>query len=132
MTDQQDTPDTPPSKVHGLAHVFAAARYSYGGFRVLWSETAFRHEVLLGAVMLAVMAAVGASLLLVTLGLILVLITLAIEALNTAIEVLVDHISPGYSDMAKHAKDLGSFAVFCLLVANAVYFLFVLYSALSA
>ncbi len=130
MSEQPQLPKNPPAKVHGVAHVFAAARYSYGGFRVLWGETAFRHEVLLGFMMLAITAAFGASLLQLVIGLLLVLVTLAVEALNTAIEVLVDHISPDYSEMAKHAKDLGSFAVFCLLVANGVYFAYVLASTL--
>ena len=46
---------------------------------------------------------------------------LAVEALNTALEELVDHISPGWSEFAKHAKDLGSFAVMCALVATGLY-----------
>ncbi len=33
----------------------------------------------------------------------------------------VDRVSPEFSSFAKHAKDLGSFAVFCLLVANAAF-----------
>jgi len=41
----------------------------------------------------------------------------AAEALNTAVEEVVDRISPELSMVAKHAKDLGSFAVFCMLVA---------------
>ncbi len=40
----------------------------------------------------------------------------AIEALNTAIEEIIDRISPEFSDTGRHAKDLGSFAVFCGLV----------------
>lgn len=131
MTKQNDNPKAPPAKVHGIAHVFAAARYSFGGARVLWGETAFRHEVLLGALALALMAVVGASLGQIMIGLTIVLVTLAVEALNTAIEVLVDHISPDYSDMAKHAKDLGSFAVFCMLAANGAYLIYVLTSVIG-
>ncbi|MNY78719.1 Prokaryotic diacylglycerol kinase [compost metagenome] len=43
------------------------------------------------------------------------------EAVNTAIEELVDRISPEISTVGRNAKDLGSFAVFCLLVANGLY-----------
>jgi diacylglycerol kinase (ATP) len=43
-------------------------------------------------------------------------LVLAVEALNTAIEVLTDHISPEWSQMAKDAKDLGSLAVGLLLL----------------
>ena len=40
---------------------------------------------------------------------------IAVEALNTAIEVLVDQLSPGWSAWAKEAKDLGSLAVACVI-----------------
>ncbi len=46
---------------------------------------------------------------------------IAVEALNTAIEVLTDHISPEWSRTAKDAKDLGSLAVGLMLVANLAY-----------
>ena len=59
----------------------------------------------------------------------LALVLFAVEALNTAIEVLVDRISPDYAEFAGHAKDLGSFAVFCLLAANLVHAVAVLWTA---
>ena len=46
---------------------------------------------------------------------------IAVEALNTALEELVDHLSPGWSEFAKHAKDLGSLAVACTIGALLVY-----------
>ena len=49
------------------------------------------------------------------------LVLLAVEALNTAIEEVVDHISRDYSSAARNAKDLGSFAVLCLLGVNAIF-----------
>lgn len=54
---------------------------------------------------------------------------LATEALNTAIEYVVDHVSPEMSDFAKHAKDIGSFAVFCMLCANAIFICYVFIQA---
>ncbi len=56
----------------------------------------------------------------------LVLLLVATEALNTALEVLVDHLSPGWSEFAKDAKDLGSLAVACVVAINMLYFLGVL------
>jgi len=50
------------------------------------------------------------------------LVLISVEALNTAIEVIIDKISPQISDTGKHAKDLGSFAVMCLLFVNGIYF----------
>ena len=52
---------------------------------------------------------------------ILFLLMMAFEAINTAIEEIVDRVSPEISEMGKNAKDLGSFACLCLIIANAVY-----------
>ena len=102
-----------PARKSGVAHFFAAAGYSLAGFRRLLRESAFRQELALIVLLLVVFVALGASLS-ACLGLLAIgLLLLAIEALNTAIEVLVDHLSPEWSAWAKDAKDLGSFAVAC-------------------
>jgi len=115
-----------PARKTGIAHFFAAAGYSAGGARRLWRESAFRQEVAglagLVALFLVVGASVGEILGLLLLG----LLVLAVEALNTALEELVDHLSPGWSEFAKHAKDMGSFAVMCALVATGLYAAWVL------
>ena len=115
-----------PGRKSGLAHFIAAAGYSAAGLRRLARESAFRQEAALGALALAVLALWGASVpaLLGMAGLLLLLI--ATEALNTALEVLVDHLSPGWSEFAKDAKDLGSLAVACVVGVNGLYFLGVL------
>ncbi len=109
-----DRQQKPPRK-SGLAHFFAAAGYSAAGLRRLAQESAFRQEAALILGLVVLLAVLGASLPeiagLVALGLVLV----AVEALNTAIEVLVDHLSPDWSAWAKNAKDLGSLAVACVI-----------------
>jgi len=45
----------------------------------------------------------------------------AVEALNTAIECIVDHLAPQWEEFARDAKDLGSLATMCLLCANGVF-----------
>lgn len=110
---------TPPRK--GLAHILDAAGYSIAGFRRLMGETAARLE-LGAATFTAVLfllrgASAGQWLGLVCLW----LAVLAIEALNTAIEVLTDRLSPEWSIEAKHAKDLGSLAVGLGLTITAIY-----------
>ena len=121
----QDTPQKPPRK-SGLAHFLAAAGYSAGGLRRLSRESAFRQEAAFGLAVLGGLALWGASVpaLMGAAGLVLLLI--AVEALNTALEVLVDHLSPGWSEFAKDAKDLGSLAVACVVGVNGLYFLGVL------
>jgi diacylglycerol kinase (ATP) len=113
-------PQKPPRKT-GIAHFFAAAGYSAGGARRLWREAAFRQEVagLAGLVVLFLVLGVSAGEML---GLMLLgLLVLAVEALNTALEEVVDQLSPGWSEFAKNAKDMGSFAVMCALVATGLY-----------
>lgn len=94
-----------------LLHVVDAAGYSLAGLRLLLQETAARQELV---------AAVAGGLLLVwqdgSLAQVLIyaglcLAVLIVETLNTALEVLTDHVSPEWSIAAKHAKDLGSLAV---------------------
>lgn len=111
----------PPEKIHGIAHVFAAAKYSMGGLKRLSGETAFRHEMLYGAAILAALVVFGAGMSQIGVAIALILLMFAIEAINTAIEEVVDHVSPEFSMAAKHAKDLGSFSVLCILLANGVY-----------
>lgn len=112
--------EKPPRK-SGVAHFFAAAGYSLSGLQRLSRESAFRQEVALVAGLLILFLVLGASLPevlgLVAFGLALV----AVEALNTALEVLVDHLSPGWSQFAKEAKDLGSLAVACTIGAMLIY-----------
>jgi diacylglycerol kinase (ATP) len=110
-----------PDRKTGVAHFLAAASYSMAGARRLWRESAFRQEALGLAALLVLFVLVGASLAEVLGLIILALIVLAVEALNTAIEEVVDHLSPGWSEFAKNAKDMGSFAVACTLVATGLY-----------
>ena len=110
-----------PGKVTGIAHILAATTYSMGGLARLWQETAFRHEVAAFVVSLLALALLGASGLQM-LGLVgLFLVLVAVEALNTAIEAIVDRLSPHWEEYAKHAKDLGSLAVMCVLVGAGLY-----------
>lgn len=112
--------EKPPRK-SGVAHFIAAASYSLEGLKRLARESAFRQEVLLILALLVAFVVFGATLAeiagLIALGLVLV----ATEALNTALEVLVDHLSPGWSAWAKDAKDLGSLAVACMIGSVVLY-----------
>jgi diacylglycerol kinase (ATP) len=119
-----------PARITGLAHVFAAFRYSLAGLRRLWQEAAFRHEVLVACAVALVLAVLGASVGQLAIFAVLALLTVAVEALNTAIEVVVDHLSPEWSEFARDAKDLGSLAVMCLLLATGVYVASVLFGLL--
>ncbi|QEE44157.1 diacylglycerol kinase [Rhizobium sp. WL3] len=117
-------------KKTGVAHLFAAAQYSAQGFKRLIQESAFRHELLGFVGGLVVFAAIGASLFEFLGFIVLMMLMFSVEALNTAIEELVDRISPEISTVGRNAKDLGSFAVFCLIIANAAFAVYVVVSRL--
>lgn len=123
MTLPRDPSPDPrkPARAAGLARIVAAAGYSVGGARRLWREAAFRQEILAGGVILVLFAIKGASPIAAVGFLVLALMVLATEALNTAIEEVVDHLAPSWAEFAKHAKDLGSFAVMCQLVAAGLF-----------
>ncbi|WP_376875017.1 diacylglycerol kinase [Albirhodobacter sp. R86504] len=109
-----------PVPVTGWRHIFAAASYSSGGLRRLWAETAFRHEVLIGALMIPTYFALGAQAIEFVIFAALFALLISVEALNTAIEVIIDRISPEWSEAGRQAKDLGSLAVMCVLIAHGV------------
>ena len=116
----------PPRKT-GIAHFFAAASYSFMGFQRLLRESAFRQEAIAALAGLIALPLLGIELPRVLGFLILMLMLMAVEALNTALEEIVDHLSPEWSQFAKNAKDLGSFAVACLIGANALYLLWAMF-----
>jgi diacylglycerol kinase (ATP) len=103
----------------GPLHVLDAARYSLAGVRRLLGETAARLELWGAAAGGLALVWRGAHLWHWAVFALLVALVLAVEALNTAIEILTDHISPDWSQMAKDAKDLGSLAVGLMLAVTA-------------
>jgi diacylglycerol kinase len=109
-----------------ISKALNSGKNSWDGFMfLLKSEMASRIEVYGFIWTLGIFWVIGASLSSAFIALILFLLLLSAEALNTAVEVIIDRISPEISDVGKQAKDLGSFAVFCLLVINFMYFIFV-------
>ena len=126
-TGMPDGMQEPEGKKHGIEHLFAAGGYSVAGFRRALGESAFRHEVLFFGAALVLFAWFGATIA-EFLGLVIIfLLMFGVEALNTAVEELVDRVSPEVSRTGKHAKDLGSFAVFCTIVAATLYIGYVLF-----
>ena len=97
------------------------ARWSWEGFAAAFkSEKAVRQEclVLLASVIFCVVVPMSTGER--ALVLVLPLIMLAVELLNTALEEVVNHISPDIHPMAKKAKDCGSAAAAVIGIAIAV------------
>jgi diacylglycerol kinase (ATP) len=120
----------PVGKVTGSRHLLAALGYSLSGAGRLLHETAFRHELIASAMIFLAFAIVGAGLGDYVMMAAILLGLAATEALNTAVEEIIDRISPEWSDTGMHAKNLGSFAVFCMLTATGLTALYVIASRL--
>ncbi|MGN0861665.1 MAG: diacylglycerol kinase [Candidatus Spyradosoma sp.] len=105
----------------GLNRVWRAFVYTCAGFAAAFRhEHAFRQEVYVfvpaaALVLVSPIEWIFKAALLFPLPLI-----LALEMMNSAVEAVVDDISLDYRDLAKRAKDLGSAAVFCAMVAGAI------------
>ena len=107
-----------------LNRIVNSTHYSLDGLRfLLKNEMAARLEVYLFIAGTIILFLMGAPLRVFLITTLLFLMLISVEALNTAIEVIIDKISPQISATGKHAKDLGSFAVMCLLIVNGIYFI---------
>jgi len=101
----------------GIARIWAAFFYSLNGLRfAISNEAAFRQEACIAAVLLGVLLFLPLSLLWKGLLFFATISVLVVELLNSAIETVVDIVSPEYHELAKRAKDLGSAAVWVSIV----------------
>ena len=127
MTQPED--GTSPHKSRpGLVRIWRALFHSFAGLTSAFrNESAFRQELALAAVLIAIAVALPASLVQIALLIHSVLFVLVAELLNSAVEATVDRISFDDHALAKQAKDIGSAAVFVSLVGCAVVWGLVLY-----
>ena len=96
----------------GLSRLWAALCYSLQGLRyALITETAFKQEAVIYAILLIVLYFLPLSIVFKCLLLTVNTLVLIIELLNSSIESIVDLLSPDYHDLAKQAKDIGSASV---------------------
>jgi diacylglycerol kinase (ATP) len=115
-------PDT-----HPLTHLLAACRYSWKGLKAaVRHEHAFRQELVVALLVIPLglyLGDGGVEKLLLAGSWVLVMI---VELLNSAVEAVVDLVSPDYTPLAGRAKDLGSAAVFLALVLVAFVWIMIL------
>ena len=104
------------SKKKGLDRIVAAFFYSLDGLRSsLLHETAFRQEAVLFVLLLPAFFFLTIPLWLKLLLFAVNCLVLVVELLNSAIESVVDLVSPDFHILAKRAKDMGSCAVLLTL-----------------
>ena len=104
------------NKTKGIRHMFLAFRYSINGLTSAFkNEAAFRHELLLGIPHFIAVALVPMPMLMRLFFAALWVMLLIVELINSAIEAIVDLVSPDYHELAKRAKDYGSAALYLVL-----------------
>lgn len=101
-------------------HLMGATKNSLSGLAFAWKgEQAFRHEVLVLAVLAVLLAATGKSAgewLLVLGGWIGVMV---VELLNSADEESFDLVTTEWNEHVKRGKDMASAAIFLAMIINA-------------
>ena len=107
----------PSTEPRGPKQIYKALIWSYKGLRAGWTfEASFRLEVYLFIIFFPLglwlgQGAVEKAMLSGSLFLV-----LSAELLNSAVEAVVDKVSPEFHELAGRAKDMGSAAVFLLML----------------
>jgi diacylglycerol kinase (ATP) len=104
----------------GIERIVHATGYSLAGLSAAWRhESAFRQECALAIVLLPAAWWVGRNWIEVALLAGSVMGVLIVELLNSAVEAVVDRVSPDMHPLSKRAKDIGSAAVMLSLLTCA-------------
>ena len=101
----------------GPARVMKAAMWSMQGPRAAWlHESSFRLEVYLFVILAPIGWWLGAGGVERALLIGSMLLVLSIELLNSAVEAVIERYGPEHHELAGRAKDMGSAAVFVLMM----------------
>jgi diacylglycerol kinase (ATP) len=121
-SDVEGLPTANPFKGKtGFTRLLHAFHNSMAGLSDAWrTESAFRQEAVLAAILIAIACVVPATAIERAMLIAAVLLVMIVELLNTGIEIAIDRISLDRHPLSKRAKDMGSAAVFLSLVQWAV------------
>lgn len=115
-------------KKTGLSRFYYATKYSFQGIAAAYrEEPAFRYEVAALFVMVPAAFWLAESGMQLALLLACCFLVLAFEIVNSAIEAVVDRWGSEYHELAGRAKDMGSAAVFIMLMMTATVWLCVIH-----
>jgi diacylglycerol kinase (ATP) len=107
----------PSTEPRGPKQIYKALIWSAKGLRAGWTyEASFRLEVYLCVIFFPLGAWIGNGAIEKALLCGSLLLVLSAELLNSAIEAVVDKVSPEFHELAGRAKDMGSAAVFLLMM----------------
>ncbi len=109
------------SGIRGPKQIWNAFKWSMKGLRAGWRhEASFRLEACLAVVLIPLGLWLGHGPLEKIALVLPAVLVLSAELLNSAGEAVVDKVSPEFHELAGRAKDMGSAAVFLLLVMTAL------------
>ncbi|WP_266181015.1 diacylglycerol kinase [Dyella humicola] len=105
----------------GPRQIWNALKWSMKGLQAGWRhEASFRMEVCLAVVLVPLGLWLGNGPLEKIALILSPILVLSAELLNSAVEAVVDKVSPEFHELAGRAKDMGSAAVFLLLMLTAL------------
>ncbi|HEY1141326.1 MAG TPA: diacylglycerol kinase [Lysobacter sp.] len=101
----------------GPARIFKATQWSMQGLRAAWlHESSFRLEVYLFVVLAPIGWWLGQTPVERVLLIGSMLLVLSVELLNSAVEAVIERYGPEFHELAGRAKDMGSAAVFVVMM----------------
>ncbi len=107
----------PSNEPRGPKQIYKALLWSSKGLLAAWRfEASFRLEIYLSVVLMPLGFWLGQNALEKALLSGSLLLVLSAELMNSAIEAIVDKVSPEFNELAGRAKDFGSAAVFVLML----------------
>ncbi len=107
----------PSTEPRGPKQIFKAMTWSLKGMRAAWIyEASFRLEVYLSVILFPLGLWLGHGAVEKAMLCGSIILVLASELLNSAVEAVVDKVSPEFHELAGRAKDMGSAAVFLLML----------------
>ncbi len=107
----------PSTEPRGPKQVYKALQWSMQGLNAAWRfEASFRLEVYLFVVLAPLGFWLGYGAMEKALLVGSLILVLAVELLNSAVEAVVDKVSPEFNELAGRAKDFGSAAVFLMML----------------
>ena len=107
----------PSTEPRGPKQIYKALIWSWKGLRAGWTyEASFRLEVYLCIILFPLGLWIGRDGIEKALLCGSLLLVLSMELINSAVEAVVDKLSPEFHELAGRAKDLGSAAVFLLMM----------------
>jgi len=110
-----------PQTKQGIARIINAFKYSRNGLLACYrNEEAFRQESIMFIILLPVIILIPVAPVLKLFLFTANSLVLIVELLNSAIEAVVDKVSPEFHTLAERAKDMGSAAVLLSLILAGV------------